>query len=130
MASEALESVLGHLEFLGYEIIRDEKLSKARHPVKYNLLIKDYNGMLLFTSIIGASQNAKMSRPGYLEFLNSLNRSSAVTRVYADQDADLIFEATFPQLYDRVAFAKFIDLWHQDTAQLSQRADEAAHYLK
>lgn len=130
MASELMKKVCTHLEFMGYNIQIDEKVTKAKHDSRLNILLRDFNGGILLTAFFSGNDFAKRDRAGYLEFINGMNQKAAVTRVYADRDNDLAFEGWYPGMYDKAAFGTFIDLWDHDTGvQLREKAAEARKYL-
>ena len=128
MITNTLEQMSTHLQFLGYEIVRDDKLTRARHASKYNIILRPLAGGVLFTSIFGCSDNAKRNRAGYLDMINSMNNKAGVARFYADKDSDFFIEAWLPDHYDRTEFGAFLEAWDRDCGLLAE--SEAANYLR
>lgn len=127
MASTSLEQIVTHLEFLGYQIERDKDVVKARHQTKVNILLRDFRGGVLLTSIFGCQDHAKKNRAAYLDFINAMNQKATIIRYYADSDSDFFMEAWFPGTYDRAVFGSFLELWEEDIARLSQ--SDASKFL-
>ncbi len=114
MIADTIEQMTTHLEFLGYEVSRDGDLTKARHPRRFNMVVRPLAGGVLFTAIFGASDNATRDRLGYLEMINALNANAGIARFYADKDADLFIEAWHPDYYDRADFGVFLEKLERD----------------
>ena len=66
MATNSLDQVSTHLQFLGYEISREGELLTARHQIYPNIVIRPFAGGILFTSPFECSDNAKRNHLGYL----------------------------------------------------------------
>jgi len=120
MASTNLDQMVTHLQFLGYQVERDGDIVKARHQTKVNILLRDFRGGVLLTSIFGCQDNAKKNRSAYLDFINTMNQKAIIIRFYCDKDSDFFMEAWFPGAYERAVFGSFLDLWDEDIARLSQ----------
>lgn len=129
MAASTVEQMGTHLEFLGYEVSRDDQLTKARHPRKLNFAMRPLAGGILFTAIFGCSEDAKRNRPGYLEMINSLNDKAVIARFYADKDSDFFIEAWHPDHYERAAFGAFMQVWDRDCGLMADHS-EAAKFLR
>jgi hypothetical protein len=124
MASTNLDQIVTHMQFLGYQVERDGDIVKARHQTKVNILLRDFRGGVLLTSIFGCQDAAKKNRLGYLDFINQMNQKAVIIRFYADKDSDFFMEAWFPGAYDRAVFGSFLELWDEDVARLSQAEAE------
>jgi hypothetical protein len=118
MEGEAIQQVIQHLEFLGYEVEADEKRALCRHQKKVNIRVRNFAGGVLFTGIFGCQDYAKSHRADYLDIINTLNAQAAVVRVYADEDTDFIIEAWHPDEYDRQRFGLFMELWDRDISKI------------
>jgi hypothetical protein len=110
----ALNGFTTHLRFLGYDVKVDDEVVIANHPNKADILLFVYSNGTMLKSLFRANPDNALARPGYLELINSLNRQSLVTRYYADNDGDLMFEAFFSSGYSQTEFARFLDLWDTD----------------
>jgi hypothetical protein len=128
MALTTLDQIVTHLQFLGFQVERDDNIVKARHATKVNILLRDFRGGVLLTSIFGCKDYAKRARLEYLDFVNLMNQKAAVIRFYADKDSDFFMEAWYPGTYDRSLFGSFLDLWDEDITRLAQ--GEAEKFLQ
>jgi CspA family cold shock protein len=129
-----MEQIGSHLEKLGYTVMHKatgaNSVLVARHRKKKKIALRMRNGGILCTSIFHSTDFAKENREGYLDFINAMNQEVAVARVYADYEADLLFEAWLPDTLDRESLATFLGLWHYDTGELlAVKAREVAKYL-
>ena len=125
-----LEDVKTHLEFLGYDVEDDGKVVTAKHAQKLNMIFKSFNGGLLFTAVFTSNDYAKQDMEGFLKFINGLNQTACVARIYADKDVDLLFEGWYPDTYDKAQFGLFMELWDRDTrGQLREVSSEAERFL-
>lgn len=129
MASTILDQMAAHLEFMGYELTRENDRVRAIHRRHLNINLRDFRGGILLTSLFGCSTQAKSNRLGYLNLVNSLNHAASVVRVYADDDSDLVIEAWHPASYDRAKFGEFLELWNADGDRLLQ-APEIGNFLR
>ncbi|MEM4234689.1 MAG: hypothetical protein QXU75_06045 [Candidatus Methanomethylicaceae archaeon] len=123
------EQIANHLQFLGYEVTREEKYVRARHPRKPNLIVQVYPEGILHTAIWATSGNAKINREGFLEYLNTLNENAKVVRYYADKDLDLFVEGWYTGGYERTNYSRFLELWDADFEKLAGMP-ETERYLK
>jgi hypothetical protein len=128
MTTKALDSMLAHLEFLGYEVTQDGEIARAKHATRYNVSLRSFASGILLTRLFGANDTARQDKAGYLEFINSLNNKAAVARFYADKDMDLFIEAWYPDMYDRPSFGLFLEIWDRDCALMAE--SEAPKYLR
>ncbi|HSH01499.1 MAG TPA: hypothetical protein VLL52_03200 [Anaerolineae bacterium] len=104
-----------HLEFLGYEIRHEEKMSRAIHPRRWNLGVRDYKGGILFSSFLRSNDWAKSNQGDYVQFINGVNQKVALARFYVDDDGDFVMEAWWVGGYDRTTFGRFMEQWQEDT---------------
>jgi hypothetical protein len=134
MATTAIDKMVDHLSFLGYDMERkgqdESPYVVASHEARPNLVLRNHAGGILIQSAFKSSDAAKADTEGYLSFMNSLNMKANVTRYYADNDWDFVIEAWHPDMYDRSAFGIFMDMWHRDYADsLSTFSEEVAKFL-
>ena len=127
MATNTLQQIETHLQFLGYAISHEDDRTVARHPTKYNMLIKPFVGGFLFTTFFGCTDLAKRNRLGYLNLVNTLNAKATVARYYVDKDSDLVAEAWHFSEYERTAFGIFMDALDRDHRVMS--ASDAEDYI-
>ena len=129
-----LDSIAGHLEFLGYEITKDpeKKLFRAKHARQPNLRVRELGGGILFTTVWGGNETAKSDGAGFLRAINALNEKAVVARFYTDHDdSDLGFfvEAWQPSLYDKCKFGEFLDALRHDFQLLGDEEVDIKKYL-
>ena len=134
MATSPMEQIGSQFEALGYTVIRKvsgaDGVLMARHRKKKNMALRMRNGSVLCTSIFHSTDFAKEDRAGYLDFINAVNQEVAIARVYADYEADLLFEAWLPDKLDITTLGTFLELWNDDIDQLlTGNALQAAKYL-
>ncbi len=80
-------------------------------------------------SLFKGTDSSKKEREGFLNYLNSVNATTAALRCYVDKDGDFIMEAWFTGPYERGSFGRFMTVWDKDvTAALSK--EEARKYIQ
>jgi hypothetical protein len=109
-----------HLQFLGYEVSKEDRTVLARHPTKPNIIIQTFNEGVLFTSIYGCGDAASLDRAGFLEFINAANSKATISRYYAGSNDNFFLEAWYSGDYRQVDFACFVSLWEMDFERLKQ----------
>ena len=85
-APNALDGICTHLEFLGYNIARRENGARANSeqgPPRIVSIAEKPSGFL-FTSSYTPADGAKHNRPGYLEWINLMNRKSALITAFVE----------------------------------------------
>lgn len=108
------EKVANHLEFLGYETETTESSLKARHPNKFTVFLRKYDGGILIYFYFKLKEDAKKNRLEYLEFINRVNARLTVARAIAHKNDLLKFEGWFPGVYDKAYFILFFEEWNND----------------
>lgn len=130
MEPALLSRFADHLEFLSYDVKIEEGRFLAVHADKMNLLARAFPYGLVFTAGWNPSPRGLEDKPGFLEFVNYLNRNAIVCRAYLDRDLALVFEAWHPADYERKRFGLFMDIWHRDTiGQLREASEISRIYL-
>lgn len=109
-----LDQVVNHMEFLGYQITREEKFVRAKHEKNLNLVMQSFNTGVLFTAFIGTNDLAKRDILGFMDCLNTMNQKAMIPRFYKDKDGDLVIESWYPHLYDRTQFGIFVEQLNTD----------------
>lgn len=125
MHATLLDQIGKHLQFLGYEIIDQEKGFFANHTSRPWFNVLPYFDGLLFSCKFEMGENAKTNQLSYLNLLNGGNRNAAVSRFYTSDDNSLVHECFFLGEYDRVQFGRFFELWERDYQQLRQLPESA-----
>ena len=120
-----LDQIGKHLQFLGYEIMDQEKGFFANHISKPRFHVLPYFDGLLFSCTFTMGENARANQFAYLNLINGGNRHAAVSRFYANDDNSLVHECFFLGEYNRVQFARFFEMWERDYQQLRQLPESA-----
>ncbi len=124
MPQATLDLMCEHLKFLGYEIFLTEEQERryARHQDKVSFVLKQIDDVVKFFSRVEVRDaRAKNNMEEYLEFINTLNTDALVTRFYKDENANLLFVSQHLGHYDKVMFARFLELWEFDLQYLLLR---------
>jgi hypothetical protein len=120
--------VVAHLELLGYTVTpEDNGWSYAQHPHRYNFHLRSFpEGVRLDTTVGIAASQARM-RAAWVDFVNSANAQSHVTRFSFKETRDGTRGVTMRALaggaYSRPVFALMMDMWHQDVEQMQRQPD-------
>jgi len=109
-----IDQVVNHLEFLGYQITREEKFVRAKHEKNLNLVVQSFNTGVLFAAYIGSNDLGKRDLLGFMDCLNTMNQKALIPRFYKDKDGDLVIEAWYPHLYDKTQFGVFVEQLNAD----------------
>ncbi len=113
--------IQNHLEFLGYEVSRQDDSILAIHEERPNVQIRSANGGTLLLSYWQANDYARAHRAEFLELVNYFNVNATTATFYIDGDGDLGFSGWFIGDYDKMRFAQFLERWNRDWADLVQR---------
>ena len=135
MANTTIESMITHLEFLGYTITRDEEDESAFaiHESQYNKSISEIAGGVLFRTEFISNNKAKEETTKYLESINEMNVNALVIRALGyeyDGELSLHIEAWYPNQYDRVNFGNFIDAVNRDCRNLLSPDNDVVRYIE
>jgi hypothetical protein len=123
------DQIANHLQFLGYDVVKEEKIIRAKHPKKPNMAARVFSDGVLHTSYWGTNDYAKRNRQGLLEYLNGLNLGASVARYYVDKDNDLVIESWYMGGYERTNYGRFLELCDGDFEKFLKVA-ETESYLK
>jgi L-rhamnose mutarotase len=123
--------IQNHLEFLGYEVSRNDDSILAIHEERPNLQIRRASGGTLLLSYWQANDYARAHRAEFLELVNYFNANATTATFYIDDDGDLGFSGWFIGDYEKMRFAQFLERWNRDWADLVQRDfDRAQKFLE
>jgi hypothetical protein len=125
MSAEFFKPFINHLEFLGYEIKKNENSNnnkdkeeyfKARHERYGSVFFKRYLGGLLFIQYYRINKYAQTERSEFLEFLNELNSKAYLVTYSCLSDEDAVrMDAVYFGSYEKTVFGKFLNCWQFDT---------------
>lgn len=107
------KAVKKHLEKKhDYKVEKGDDVLVAKHVDWLNIRIKELSGGLYF---YGYYETSAYDRDELIELCNDLNRKKAVgTRLYVDDEEDIIIEGWYPGEYDKDSFEAFMQMWHTD----------------
>ena len=111
----AIEDLLNHLTYLGYEIKdKEDGTFIAKHDRLIDLGIEDKAAGIFLYSWFESNELAGIDRANFLECLNGINGKAVTLRFYTDKENDLLMHAFYLKPYDRVGFAAFMDALNHD----------------
>lgn len=110
-----MDSMFSHLEFLGYKVTRTDNAVRAEGSSFPRVVrFSERASGIIFSASVGCSDNAKGNRPAFLEWVNTINRMSALITAFAQEGDLLTFTGWFPKLYDKEAFGTFFQTFRDD----------------
>jgi len=127
---EDSSDVVRHLEFIGYNVSMNSERISAKHPENPNILIKKYQGGMLFTTLHGSNDNGKRNRDKLLALVNELNSEAVVARYYIDKDGNMWIEGYYPGNYNKNSFSTFIEKYNLVAQQIFGKLEELKNYLE
>lgn len=113
LENEIADSVLNHLQFLGYTIREGDERTVALVENEADIYIEDFRGGLLFFTYYPL--NRAVDRNDLLEIIDLLNSNAVISRYYLDDNYNLRIEFWFPSLYDRQVFGRIFNLWQEES---------------
>jgi hypothetical protein len=127
-SADDFAQVVAHLEFLGYAVSpEDNGWSYAQHPHRYNFHLRAFPEGIRLDTTVGIAASQARTRAAWVDFLNSANAQSHVTRFSFREDRDGSLGVTMRALaggaYSRRVFALVMDMWHQDVDQVRRQPD-------
>ena len=129
MSDPQYRAIQQHLAHYLYRCeLRDEKIV-AYHPSKPNLLFTPLLSGWIGMASYRLRPEAEERRRDLLAFVNRLNRAAWLIQFTVDEENDLLLAAYYPGPYEQPAFARFMEIWHDDVAMLLH-APETAEYLQ
>lgn len=125
-----LRSMAGHLEFLGYQIEREENDQKVEVITATHLTNNNFTFLKMLTdhALFKVSLRAdKKPTPEMDVAINQINKVLLISRVYYDTDGKSLevirLEATYSNEYDKEKFARFLEILERDQQLMVQAED-------
>ena len=120
--------VVAHLEYLGYTVSpEDNGWSYAQHQHRYNFHLRAFPEGIRLDTTVGVNATPGNSRAAWVDFLNSANAQSLMTRFSLTETSARTLNVTMRALasggYSRRVFAVLMDMWHQDLEQVRRQPD-------
>ena len=125
VTAESSATALAHLEYLGYEVGLDpDGWSTAQHPYRYDFHLRSFARGIRLHCAVGIGASAGNTHAALLNFLNTANERSHVTRFSLFEDDAGVYRIRMRALisgaYSRPVFAMVMDMWHDDLAQIQR----------
>ncbi len=114
MTTDIARQVGAHLEFFGYRLEQQDKVTRATHDNLMDFSFWETGGGVMAVGWFAS----EAPRARLLEFVNRLNHAAAVTRFLVDEDDDFRMEAFYPGPYTRDGFATFFQALQHDWQKL------------
>ena len=130
MAGTVIKQMIEHLECLGYQIEKRKKVIIAKHPTRFNLVLRETELGVPFTAYLRTNELVKSAKSDVLSCINALNQESILLRFYVDEDLVFSIEAWHPNYYEKAEFGAFIDLLNQDMRLLFDDGIGMSKYLQ
>lgn len=134
--NETLRYMASHLEFLGYQIEREEieqnkELITATHPTNNNFLFFEMSpDFILFKAGLRVDKKPTQEMDAAI---NLINKALLISRVYYDTDGKSLtvirVEAAYQGKYIKEGFARFHEFFEKDQ-QLMTQVEEFKAFLK
>jgi hypothetical protein len=123
VTADSFAAALTHLEYLGYEVGLDpDGWSTAQHPSRYDFHLRTFARGIKLHCAVGIGASAGNTRAALLDFLNTANEHSHVTRFSLFEDEAGVYRirmrAVVSGAYSRPVFAMLMDMWHDDLTQV------------
>jgi len=131
IASDNLKQIANHLEFLGYEIHRNELTEKDKreslfvnHPDNLNLTILEMlPNFIIFRTLMATEKkpSAKIDA-----FLNDMNKNFLISKIYREVEDNKVYlriESVYIGDYVKDIFGRFIDMNIREHSQLRASDD-------
>jgi hypothetical protein len=137
-SSKSHETLIQHLEFLGYQCEKLDQGIKTTHPSKLGfLLVVLKDGLMAQAALAGKTSEANSSEIGAnskdsLRFsvLNELNKEATISRFFWTGSGELVMRASMLGTYEKGRFYTFIEAWEKDGQAIGRHYEELKAYLK
>jgi hypothetical protein len=131
VTDDALAQFVTHLEYLGYEIgpAEPDGWNFARHPYRYQFSLRMFDQGLRLHCAVGIGASIRNSRAAWVDFLNTANECSHITRFSLFDDEAGVCRVRMRTLvngaYSRPVFARTMDMWHDDLDVIRRKPEFA-----
>ena len=137
-SGNSTQTIIQHLEFLGYQCKKLDQGIKATHPSKLGfLLIVLKDGLMAQSALAGIPPKPSASKggtnpKGYGRFsaLNALNKESTISRFFWTDSGELVVRASILGTYDKGRFYTFMEAWEKDGQAIGKHYKALKPYLK
>lgn len=129
----ALQNIVNHLEFFGFEIVPRETENSvlAKHAMHGSVFVKAYLGGVLLQQYFRVNDAVAKNRAGFLEAINNLNSSAHLTTYVAGpvDDPHMRMDGVFLGTYDKKSFGAFLDAYLVDTGERVFRNEQIRPFI-
>lgn len=135
--NNVLTDIKNHLEFVGYEIGKDEIESNGvvrtlvNHISRSNLFISYFPSvnLFIFTANYSVKKVLEKDKAKFLETINHFNNTSFMVTCYTNDALDVFSTSSwYPNIYFKKDFSNFIDLFENETVA-KIRHDDFQKYI-
>lgn len=132
------QTIIQHLEFLGYQCEKLDQGIKATHSSKLGfLLVVLKDGLMAQSALAGVPPTSKASKGGTnqkmtekLSTVNTLNKESTIARFFWADSGELVLRASILGAYDKGRFYTFMEAWEKDGQAIGKHYQALKSYLK
>ena len=126
------DTIVQHLEFLGYQCQKLDQGIKATHPSKLGFVLIVLKDGLMAQSALASNQAKGGSAKGEakLAAVNALNKESTISRFFWADSGELVMRASILGTYDKGRFYTFMEAWEKDGQTIGNHYDILKAYLK
>jgi hypothetical protein len=129
MMNDILVEISNHLEFYGYDIVKEEPENNtdhftyhANHNTHFNLRFFEINESFVLFQICFLTD--KQSSPDVAETINEFNKNGLLAKYYYNTNSDglvvIYIEAVFTGDYTKKSFARFYEMFETDHKKARQ----------
>lgn len=132
------ETLIQHLEYLGYQCEKLDQGIKTTHPSKLGfLLVVLKDGLMAQAALAGNPPEVKSSKSGSnlkdlsrFSVLNELNKEATISRFFWTDSGELVIRASMLGAYDKGRFYTFMEAWEKDGQAIGNHYEALKSYLK
>ena len=137
-SGNSTQTIIQHLEFLGYQCEKLDQGIKATHSSKLGfLLVVLKDGLMAQSALAGIPLQSHISQDETskkeiekLSVVNTLNKESTITRFFWADSGELVLRATILGAYDKGRFYIFMEAWGKDGETIGKHYQALKPYLK
>ncbi len=128
------DSIVQHLEFLGYQCKKLDQGIKATHGSKLGfLLIVLKDGLMAQSALAGTPSKSGQSdkkKNKKLSAVNALNKESTIARFFWADSGELVVRASILGAYEKGRFYTFMEAWEKDGEAIGNHIKALKPFLK
>ena len=137
-SGNSTQTIIQHLEFLGYQCTKLDQGIKATHSSKLGfVLVVLKDGLMAQSALAGIPSQSHPSQDGTnqkeiekLSAVNILNKESTIARFFWADSGELVLRASILGTYDKGRFYTFMEAWEKDGQAIGKHYQALKPYLK